>query len=75
MFQVKCVKCQEKYEDIEPDDYYCPPCKVEHLKLAEEVQRKVLANGPSRLIKSDLQRYDEIRKEKGVNFVNIRDLI
>lgn len=68
-----CVKCKEKYEDEEVDNYYCPTCNEDRKRIAKEVDAN-LSRIPKAPVKSDLQIYDEIRKAKGVRFVNISDL-
>lgn len=69
----KCIKCQAEYKDTDPDPYYCEKCNKMRKSIAAEVDRK-LAGTVSKVHKSDLQAFDEIRKTKGVNFVNIKDL-
>lgn len=72
-YQVKCVKCAQKYEDKEPDDYYCPPCLVEKHKIAAEIDAKMKARGPSRKPESQLARYDSLPKVRG--FVDARHFL
>ena len=73
MFEHSCIKCQEKYQDTDPDPYYCPACKEASLVIAKEVDKK-LAGRISRQGKSELQQYDEILKRNGGQFVKIGDL-
>lgn len=72
MFDLTCIKCKEKYQDAEPDDFYCPTCNEQRLKIAKEVDAKIALQGPREKPTSDLQRYNELSKGKG--FVNIRDM-
>lgn len=73
LFKVHCVKCKVEYKDKEPDDYYCPPCNEARLEIAKQVNAKI-QNRPKKNTMSGLQQYDQIRKARGVNFVNIKDL-
>ena len=36
-----CIKCRNKYDSDEPDDYYCASCLKDKQAIAEEVDRKV----------------------------------
>ncbi len=75
MFKHVCIKpgCGKTYEDSDADAYYCSDCNELRKVIAKEVDIK-LAGIVSKRAKSDLQIYDEIRKARGVNFVNINDL-
>ena len=64
MFDVKCIKCGNKYQDKEPDDYYCPTCLEAKNKIAKEIDLKV-ASRPKRQVESDLARYDKLPKNRG----------
>lgn len=70
-----CIKpgCGNKYQDNDVDAYYCSRCNEERKTVAMEIDKKVFSR-PRKNPKSDLQIFDEIRKQKGVNFVNIKDL-
>lgn len=70
-YKPTCIKCKEKYDSDEPDDYYCLPCNKEKLKIAEKVDKQIASLPSKRKQQSDLQRYDEINKG---GFVNVRDL-
>lgn len=72
-FNHLCIKCRESYTDTEPDDYYCPACKEASKAIAKEVDAK-LAGRPRKQPKSELQQFDELRKLRGSNFINIKDL-
>lgn len=74
-YQHKCIKisCKKAYSDTDPDPYYCPECKNENAKIAKEIEAK-LASMPKKERKSDLQRYDELRKLRGTAFININEL-
>jgi uncharacterized Zn ribbon protein len=68
-----CIRCKVKYEDGDPDDYYCPECLIIHKREAEEVQKKIDARPKKvRPTKSGIQIYNELPKVRG--FVNIKDL-
>lgn len=67
----KCIKCKKEYIDSDPDDYYCPECLIIKKKFAEELQKKIDAR-PKKPVKSDLQRYDELRGKSP--FINAKYL-
>lgn len=69
-----CIKCSTQYKSNEDDAYYCEPCNEEKKAIAKEVDAKMANHVSKRQVKSSLQIYDEIRKQRGVNFVNINDL-
>ena len=72
MFNLNCIKCGTKYQDNIDDAYYCSPCKKEHLKLAEEIQKKV-GNRPRKENLSLIKKYESLPKVRG--FVNAKDLL
>ena len=75
MCNLTCIKCKEKYQDTEPDDFYCPSCNKERLKIAKEVDRKIAMQGPREKPTSDFQRYEELRKQRGGSIhINIKDM-
>lgn len=57
-YKPNCVKCKEKYDSDEPDDYYCPKCNEERLVIAKEVDKK-MAMIPRKESKSDWRTLDE----------------
>ena len=70
-----CIKCRERYDSDEPDDYYCETCNEERLKVAKEIDRKIATMPPKRPRMSDLQKFDAIAKAKGGGcHVNISDM-
>jgi len=70
-YKPKCVKCGEKYESDEPDDFYCPPCEKIKTEIAKEVDVKLAGRPPKRKVESELKKYDSIN---GGKWVNARDL-
>ncbi len=72
MYTHNCIKCFEKYEDQDPDPYYCPACVEVKKQLAAEIDKKQIVH--TLPTKSDLQIYDEICKARGSRFVNIKDM-
>lgn len=68
-----CINCSTEYTDTDADAYYCAPCLVEHKKKAEEIQKKINSR-PRKQVKSDFQRYQELVKLRGSNFININEL-
>ena len=60
-----CIRpgCGIKYESEDPDPYYCNNC----YKLSREIAKKIDAKiKPTPKTKSELEIYDEIKKNKGV---------
>lgn len=74
MYTNSCIKCSEKYEDDDPEPYYCNSCNEERKRIAEEIDKKMKNMPSERQGKSSFQEYEEIRKIKGTPFVNIKDL-
>lgn len=70
MFTPVCIKCREKYDSPEPDDYYCANCLAEKNAIAQVVDEK-LKGRPRKVIETDLQRYDRLNKG---GFVKIQDM-
>ncbi len=71
--KVKVGGC--KYQSNDDDAYYCPPCNVERIRIAKEIDSK--PRPQTKPTMSELQIFDSIAKAKGGkgnNFVNIRDL-
>lgn len=66
-----CIKCGEEYKDKDEEAYYCETCIIEKNKIAKEIDNKI-KNFPKKKTISDLQRYEQILKERGR--VNINDL-
>lgn len=62
-FSHSCIKCKQKYDSEEPDAYYCAACNETRLKIAAEVDKKLVK--PRRETKSLLQEYDEAPKVRG----------
>jgi len=74
-YKPNCIKCREKYDSDEPDDYYCPTCNTDRMKIAEEIDKKIASMPPKRPRMSELQRFDEIAKQRGSGaHVSIKDL-
>jgi hypothetical protein len=73
-FTHACLKCQTRYEDTDPEPYYCESCKVERKAIAAEIDKKLATRVSKRQQKSDLQIFNEISKARGSRFVNIKDL-
>jgi len=72
-YKLNCIKCSTQYESNDPEPFYCAKCEIEKKAIAKEIDAK-LAGRVSTKPTSFIQEYDAIRKAKGVNFVNIRDL-
>lgn len=68
-----CVRCREPYETDDLDPYYCPPCLRIVKEMAIELDKKV-ANRPKKIVKSDLQIYDEARPRGVGGFPKASDL-
>lgn len=71
----KCIKptCENIYNDTDVEAYYCPSCRELNKVIAQQIDAK-LSKEPKPRSKSELEQYEELRKAKGVRFVNIRDL-
>lgn len=70
-----CIKCKTQYSDEEQDAYYCPTCEVEKKRIASEVDKRIGAN-PVRETVSDLERYNQLAKARGVRgFVRASDIL
>lgn len=69
----RCIKpgCDNSYDDAEIDAYYCPSCNENRKKVAKVLDAKFK---PEPQAKSSLQLYDEICQQKGIRFVNAKDL-
>lgn len=72
MFNHNCIKpgCGNKYQDDDPDAYYCKNCDAINKATAKEVDAKLAAR-PSRETKSSLQQYDEAQKVHGFLHVKL----
>lgn len=59
MFTHACIKpgCGNRYEDNEPDHYYCPSCNEMRKAIALEVDKK-MASIPREQPVSDLQAFE-----------------
>lgn len=68
-----CIKCKAQYTDKDPDPYYCPTCNEAKKKIAKTLDAK-FANRPAEQPKTDLQVYEEISRQRGSKFINIKDL-
>lgn len=69
-FSHKCLKCDAKYSDTDPDPYYCDSCKIEVKRIAAEVDAKVK---PSKKKMGSMELYDSLPKVRG--FVNAKDIL
>lgn len=70
-----CIKCKTQYSDEEQDAYYCPTCVVEKKRIADAIDKRIAAN-PSRETVSDLERYNQLAKTRGVRgFVRASDIL
>ena len=69
MFTHSCIKCHTKYEDSDPEPYYCQSCNEQRKAIAAEVDAK-LANRGSKKIKTDLQLYMENQQRTGGKFIS-----
>ena len=65
MFEHSCIKCGDKYQDNEADDYYCPPHDAERKQIAKEIDTKLSKRPPKRKIMSGLDEYDAAPKVHG----------
>lgn len=63
----KCIKpgCETRYEDTDPEPYYCKPHTDEKKQLAEQIDAQVQARGPRRQTVSALQEYEAAEKVRG----------
>ena len=70
-YEHQCIKptCSTTYKDTDPDAYYCSPCNEFKVKIAKEVDAKLLKR-PKKPYKSALQEYDEAPKVHG--FVQVK---
>lgn len=59
-----CVKCGSKYQDTDPDPYYCVNCQKVRKEIAAQVDVK-FAKRPKIVTKSLLQEYEEAPKING----------
>jgi hypothetical protein len=67
-----CIKCRQKYDSPDPDDYYCEACFKDKKRIADEIDAK-FANRPKKKVVSDLQRYDSLADGRG--FVRAQDIL
>jgi uncharacterized Zn ribbon protein len=66
MYSHSCIKCNTKYQDKDPDPYFCPACVAQKKALAEEIDKKVKARQSNKKEKmSLLQQYDSSPKVGG----------
>lgn len=72
-YSLSCIKCSEKYESNDPDPYFCEKCKEKSKAIAKDIDKK-FSTKPRRQLKSDLQIFDELRRAKGSNYINMKDL-
>lgn len=70
-----CIKpgCGTKYQDEEPDAYYCPSCNEEKKVIAREVDSKISTLGGKKGL-SELEEYDELRKANGGRYPSTNQL-
>ena len=63
MFTHSCIKpaCGAKYQDKDPDPYYCPQCNEIRKQVALEVDKR-MANRPRKEVMSNLQAYESAAK-------------
>lgn len=69
MYTHSCIKCKVQYEDTEPDEFYCPTCNTERLRIAAEIDAKIKAK-PTKPTMSALQQYDAQEKFRG--FIRVK---
>lgn len=69
MYTHSCIKCSKKYEDEDPDAYYCPTCLKEKKAIADEIDKKIQAR-PRKETRSALEEYDNAPKVHG--FMQVR---
>ena len=72
MFKVSCIKCRQKYNSDEPDDFYCPECDVIRKEIAKKIDEQI-AGRPKKNRQSLLQSYDSRRKIRG--FISAQELL
>ena len=69
----KCIKAicpnyDVKYASEDLDAYYCATCLIEKTAVARHIDKQLATRGPKRVIKSDLQIYDETVRVTGNKF-------
>lgn len=69
MFDHACIKCRTKYQDKDPDPYYCASCNEERLELAKKIDAQ-MASRPKKQHVSALQEYDNAPKIRG--FIHVK---
>ena len=69
MSLLNCTKCSSQYAEPDEEAHLCPPCLAEKKQLAAEIDAKRKLR-PPRLVKGNLQIYDESEKVRG--FMRVR---
>jgi hypothetical protein len=73
----KCVRpvCKNTYESSDPDAYYCSQCEERNKKIQEQVNKNIAATN-RKPIEGEFQRYERLRKERGIRgFISARDML
>lgn len=73
MFEHTCLKCHRKYEDKDPDPYFCEDCKRTKMQIAAEIDAR-LANREHKEVQTPLQQYDAVAKMRGTRFISAKDM-
>lgn len=61
----QCLKCKEKYQDVDPDPYMCQACQDAKSLIAKEIDKK-FGSTAGQEPNSGYVAYEKLRKEKGV---------
>ena len=61
MVQHTCIKCSKKYQDNDPDDYYCKSCNKIRKEVAKQIDAK-MSGRPKKQVVSAIAAYDAAPK-------------
>ena len=64
MFTHECLKCKIRYQDSDPDPYYCESCITAKQKIAKEIDKKFSTVGKEPPM-TPLKEYDAAPKVHG----------
>lgn len=82
LYTHKCIKCDTKYNDIDPDPYYCDNCNTQRLQIIKDLDGKhntigQKPGGIKALEEEMMAKGGFISSPDGKNsklFINVRDL-
>lgn len=69
-YQHACLKCEQQYQDNDPDRYLCLSCRDKKKEIAKQIDATFV---PRPQAKTALQEYEEAEKGPG-GFMRIRSL-